>query len=171
MNLNSEIVKLVKSPTNSKVIESLGITVINWLELPKYKNIEDICPCILFIPVESINNGHYGSLWMTNNILYYFCSYGYSIMKDVSKSMYLNETPQNDEDYLNNLINKFIGKGGKIQINHTRYQGMNDDISTCARYCIIRLLKKDLNHDQFKSWFMFKNIKPDELISLLTYII
>ena len=110
-------------------------------------------------------------MWINNGMLFYYCSYGYSILKDIAKANYLISTPEKDEDYLMNLINNFIRKGGKLSINHTRYQGLNYDLSTCGRYCIIRLLKKDLNHDQFKTWFNYKNIKPDELISLMTYII
>lgn len=169
-SLTNEIQNMEFKPMNSEVLKSLGIRVVHWLDLPKYKTIEEICPCVLFIPIESEMQGHYIALWMNGTVLNYFCSYAYPIPITMSKSMYLQSTQIDDEDYLNRMINAFLQKGGKLNMNKYRFQS-NKDTSVCGRYCILRLMKRDLSHEQFHNWFKFRNIPNDELICLITYLI
>ena len=168
--LKDEIKQLEYQPLNSKVIEALGIKVVNWLDLIKYQRIEDILPCILFIPIESQMEGHYVALFLQNGILNYWCSYGYNIPFTIKKSFYLQETQIDDEDYLNNLIKDFLNRGNKMIINNHRFQKLNNS-ATCGRFSIIRISKKHLSNDVFMKWFKFDNISNDELICLLTFLL
>ena len=161
---------MIKSPLQSDILKLHGINVINWLDLKNKNNIEEICPCILFIPIESEMIGHYIALFFHNDILNYWCSYGFDIPTTVNKSYYLRNTQVNDEDYLNILLDRYLSKGGKMIINNHRFQSIYDT-ATCGRFAYIRIMKKNLSNDDFVKWFRFNNINNEELICLITYLL
>jgi len=144
---------------------------IRYSDLGKYGSIEELVKdgIILYYPVESKTSGHYACMWLKDSTMCYFDSYGLNITGDILFSQYLmNEENKTVRHYLPDLIQDFKQRGGTILINPYRYQSMNSDIATCGRHAAIRLLFKDLNHDQYHKLFRYKNLSNDDLITLLT---
>lgn len=165
------------TPLDSKVLESLGFTIVNYIDLDQYKNIEELCGSngiILFTPVQNAQNGHYSAIFLLNGDLYYWCSYGYGILKTISISNYLMHNVE-DRNSLIKLINEYVKRTDKRFIENTsRLQSLEENMSTCGRYCIVRLMNADMDHDKFHYWFTHnrpKGIDNDRLISAITYLI
>ena len=177
--LDDDVKYKIENAINSEILEKFSFKVINYLDLNKFNQIEDVCGTtgvILYTPISEKMRGHYSTLWMSDDFtkLNYWCSYGYNLSSTISKSDYMLSTPIKDEEFLTNLVRDFIKRGGLFIVNHEKYQSLNKDVSTCGRYSMIRLMKKDLSHDEFKSWFKLKkqpNISNDELITLLTFLV
>ena len=162
----------------STALENLGFRVVNYLDLFKYTKIEQVVDekgIILYTPISQKSLGHYSCLWLRNNSLYYWCSYGYNLSYTAAKSDYMQYTPEKDEEYLMTLVKDFINRGGIFSVNHVKYQNLNENTSTCGRYCIIRLLKRNMSHEEFYKFFTLKqkypNMSNDELVTMLTYIV
>mgnify|MGYP001475721999 CR=1 FL=1 len=177
--LNDEIHDKIENALSSDVLETFGFKVINYLDLNKYNRIEDIDDIlekgiILYTPISERSLGHYSCIWMKEDKLYYWCSYGYNLNYTISKSNYMLSTIERDEDFLINLVKDYIRRGGIFIVNHVKFQNLSSNVSTCGRYSIIRLINKELSHEQFKSWLKLKkypNMTSDELVTLLTYLV
>ena len=55
-----------------------------------------------------------------------------------------------------------------------QFQNLNESVSECGRWCIIRLIKRELSHNEFEKWFKlikYPNMNNDELVTMLTYLI
>ena len=177
--LRNSMTNKIQSAISSDVLENFGYKVINYLDLNKYDRIEDIPDIldkgvILYTPISERSLGHYSCIWIKEDKLFYWCSYGYNLNYTISKSNYMLSTVERDEDYLLNLVKDYIRRGGVFIVNHVKFQNLSSNVSTCGRYCIIRLINKDLSHEQFKTWLKLKkypNMSNDELITLLTYLI
>ena len=142
--------------------------VILYEDLVNIKDLNDLDACILYMPVERRNNGHFICMWKDDKLGYYnyFDSYGLSPYQTSRESQYMYETKIKDEDYLLNLMLKYKQNGGIITYNTKQFQKLNT--STCWRYCIMRLRHKDLTHKEFEEFMKYKNISYDELITLYT---
>jgi hypothetical protein len=144
--------------------------IINYEDLPKYNSIQQVCGdngCILYLPVETINSGHYISMFIRGNVLYYTDSYGFDIRTDLNKATYILKNEQ--QRYLSDLLIDFKNQGGFISVNPYGYQKLSSSTNTCGRYAIIRLFFQGLNHEQFHAFLQYKNLKPDEIVSLMTW--
>jgi hypothetical protein len=81
---------------------------------------------------------------------------------------------EEDEDYLLRLVRDYISRGGSFVANYKRYQNLAQEVSTCGRYSMVRLLKRDMTNKEFDKWFYLKKgytLTNDELITLLTFLI
>ena len=176
-SLFSEIQNKMSTPMPSSTLEELGFRVVNYLELKNYNHIEDVVDekgIILYTPISQRQLGHYSCLWLKNDILSYWCSYGFNLKYTAMKSDYMQRTVEPDEDYLITLVKDFVRRGGKFDVNEVKYQNLSESVSNCGRWCILRLLKRDLNHIQFEKWFdtiKHKKLNDDVLVTMLTYLI
>lgn len=175
--LYSEIQNKISTPMSSSTLEELGFRVVNYLELKNFSKIEQVVDekgIILYTPISQRQLGHYSCLWLTNGILHYWCSYGFNLKYTASKSDYMQKTPEKDEDYLIHLVKDFVKRGGKFHANEVKYQNLSESVSNCGRWSILRLMKRDLSHNQFDKWFdtiKHKKLNDDELVTMLTYLI
>ena len=176
--LLSEIKQKISTAMPSSLLEELGFRVVNYLELNKFTSIEDFIDekgIILYTPISERQLGHYSCLWLKNGILSYWCSYGYNLNYTAKKSDYMQSTPEKDEDYLIRLVKDFIKRGGKFTVNEVKFQNLSESVSDCGRWCILRLIKRNLSHEEFEKWFnvssKHRNLSNDELVTMLTFII
>ncbi len=175
--LSSEIKQKINTPISSSTLEELGFKVLNYLELNKFNQIEQFVDekgIILYTPISQRKLGHYSCLWLKNGILSYWCSYGYNLSYTASKSDYMQKSPEKDEDYMISLVRDFVKRGGNFNINTIKFQNLNESVSDCGRWCIIRLIKRELSHNEFEKWFKlikYPNMNNDELVTMLTYLI
>jgi len=109
----------------------------------KNKKIDDILPsnksyCIILYQ-NTPNSGHWTCLLRKNNIIEYFDSYGGKIdepLKWISKEKNLNLGI--DKPFLSDML-----KNSKYIFNYNDFDFQsqkNHEISTCGRWCILRLL-------------------------------
>jgi hypothetical protein len=141
--------------TNKDLKKILGkdIKIIAYPELAKVNNIGDIFDkkgrLILFWETEAKNIGHWACMFKTpQNHIFYFDPYGLKI--DATKK-YINtqilQKLKEIPNYLTELLLKY--NDGHIYYNSFDYQSWKSDVSTCGKFCSVRLLHKDLNSDEF----------------------
>ena len=123
--------------------------------------------CVLFLPVTSALNGHYVSMFMRGNTLYYTDSYGFDVRTDISKASYILR--QKEQTFLSRLLIKFMDKGGNLEMNPYGYQKLSQNSSTCGRYAVIRLYFQSMDHEQFHKFLQFGHCTPDELVTIMTW--
>ena len=176
-SLFSEIQNKMSTAMPSSTLEELGFRVANYLDLFNFSQIEQVVDekgIILYTPISQRQLGHYSCLWLQHGMLHYWCSYGFNLKYTSSKSDYMQKTPEKDEDYLITLVKDFVRRGGKFNVNEVKFQSLSENVSDCGRWCIVRLIKRDLNHNQFEKWFdtiKHKKLNDDEIVTMLTYII
>jgi hypothetical protein len=120
---------------------------------------------MLFL-TKSQNAGHWIALIKRGNTIEFFDPYGTPPDKQ-QKWMSKRQLEELDQDkpFLTNL---FKASGYKITYNKVPYQKDRDDINTCGRHALTRLLLKDLAPEQYKKLLFSSKVSPDEFVSLLT---
>ena len=181
--------KLKQIPMSGKNLEKyVDGSKIYLLEELKGKTLNKLLPkeidyiIILFETVDH-NNGHWTSLMKYPNkhgetVLEFFDSYG-NTPKGVynfntsRKNKYLDQ----DKNYLSILIKNYIKLKPKTIFVYNKYQfqSYNEDIATCGRWVIYRILSltnKNMRLKTFTNFYqklklLFENETNDELVSLI----
>lgn len=126
---------------------------------------------VIDYPVNSRFSGHFVCMIykQDKNQISYFDPYGFNERQDIKNAKWLrhNESLSNQLS-LPYLFDKFTKQGGTIDYNTIRYQEISGQISTCARHCVTRLLKSELTNREYFRWLVYKDLNPDEIVSLLT---
>ena len=156
-NLEQEIIAKERQDVSDDTLKHLGIDVF---DINSTGNVENLNKngCILFIPIENDHTGHYICVWYD----YYkkrwivFDPYGVPLRK---LAMMTTGVP----DLLMNLVLTNPDE------NTIDFESQKKTFATCGRWCYIRLLKKELSHQEFKYWCNFRGLSYDDLVSLLTY--
>jgi len=120
---------------------------------------------MLFL-TKSQNAGHWIALIKKGNTIEFFDPYG-TPPDGQKKWMTKRQLIELDQDkpLLTNLLKS---SGYKITYNKVPYQKDRDDINTCGRHAITRLLLKDLTPEEYKNLVFSSKVSPDEFVSLLT---
>ena len=152
--------------------------VIKYSDLEEYKTIEELLPenidYVIILIESSYNSGHWVLLLRNYSTIEYFNSYGSPISFEIDlNSERLNDSLDQNVKYLNILLTKAL-KRFKIVYNRKDFQKMDDNIATCGKWIILRVilfLKNRMNIHQFinfvdKATKKFK-LPPDLLITFL----
>jgi hypothetical protein len=128
--------------------------------------------CIFLFLTTSPTSGHWLCMFKRGDTIEYFDSYGErpEAQREWLSEEELEELGQ-DEPYLWNLMR---ASGYKIFSNTVQYQKERGDISTCGRWCLLRLVCKDFTNKQFyqfiKAQMKERNLKNmDEVVAILTF--
>lgn len=156
-----DILKAVKNQTN----------IILYSELKNIRHINDILKndsCVILYE-QMPGSGHWVVLTYNknNNELEYFNSYGdypdeFLHLVDENLKKKLNE----DYPYLSRLL---LDSGYKLTYNDKQLQKLDNNIATCGRYVVLRILLKELPLKQFINIFNNRNYTPDQIAKKLTY--
>lgn len=73
---------------------------------------------------------------------------------------------EQDRPLLSKLLRE---KGLPVVYNKTKFQKVDDDIATCGRHCVIRLLFKDKSLPQYGKMIEQSGMSPDEFVTRTTY--
>ena len=121
--------------------------------------------------VNNINSGHWVCMIKKNNHIHYFDPYGngpdniLNTLSEQKKDELDQETPK--------LTNLLKDSGYTIDYNIYPYQKVGNNINTCGRHCVFRLLNKDLDDVQYynliKRYTKKYNLNIDDTMSLLIY--
>lgn len=134
-------------------------------DLKKFKNIEDLMSkgaVVILLQIERRDApkvGHFIILLDHKTHYEHFDSYGLDIDEENSIT---------NEHHLTNI---FRTTGKRIVNNSKRLQRFREDINTCGRWCVARLLLKHLELAQFISLISYFKFDHDELISAMTLLL
>jgi hypothetical protein len=159
---------------NSDLIEERvkGVNFIPYNEIKYMKSIdillgENDMACILYHT--KIDFGHFVCLYKHNNRLYYFDSYG----RDPDDSFrFISPEIRIKMNEIEPYLFELIAQSGLIcEYNDYRLQGYRTQ--TCGRWCICRLLNRDLSVEEFAKQFYdlaYKNnTSTDRILVRLGY--
>jgi hypothetical protein len=128
--------------------------------------------CVFLFLTKSPTSGHWVCMFRKDNTIEYFSSYG---DKPEAERKWLTEEQLEelgqDEPYLFNLLKN---SGYKVFYNTHEYQSDREDINTCGRWCVARLITKDISNLQFynlvKDQMKERGLtKSDDWVALFTY--
>ena len=132
--------------SNFDIADSLNCTqqdIIKYSELRNYNSLDELLPnplfCYKVILLETNRNqGHWTCIIRMNNIIECFNSYGVSIDSEFKYIPdWIERMLGESTRYLTNLIKK--NNTFKIINNTYEFQSKDDDVATCARWCILRI--------------------------------
>lgn len=118
--------------------------VIKYSDLANYNNINDLLPndkdFRIILIESSVNQGHWVAVMKYGDILEYFNSYGTKMEHDFKfiPTMVKHLLGQGG-NLLTNLL-KTKGKDQKVYYNKKRLQEINDNVNTCGRWVVCRIL-------------------------------
>jgi hypothetical protein len=127
-------------------------TVIKYSDLVNYKNINELLPndtdFKVILTEQELNSGHWCCLLKYKNIIEWFDSYGMR--------------PDGQFTYINNITKHLLGQGGnpltkllkngkrkdqKVFYNKRRFQVTDNNINTCGRWCVARILAMRVGYE------------------------
>lgn len=140
-----------------------NVKILEYPELRNYTDINDVFDsqgrCVLFLIEQKNGNnvtGHWDALFSSvdkqgNKEINFFDSYGLppnGWNKYVSMSIQKQLSEVNGTMLLP-LLQKAKNQGYKVLYNHVKLQQMKPNVKTCGDFVSSRLLKKDLNNDEY----------------------
>lgn len=176
MNIES-ITKKMYQPLSGSTLMSLSrcnklFTYGQISKLTNYRQLFDNNGLCLILFETKKNYGHWVCIIMdTNkNSIYFFDSYG-TFPDDELKYIPNNfkSVSKQDYAYLSQLFEQAMDDGYKIDYNEYVLQGADEKISTCGRWCGIRLLLRNLSNDEFYKYI--KLLSKNSGFSILDFLI
>ena len=138
------------------------INIIDYRDFHKLPTNSDF---ILYYPSSYTENGlsgHYIAVINKPHIIYYYDSYGFV-------PNYIKHYKFTDINLYNEMRSNFITellKCGKT-IDYNNYKHQDNNSSTCGRHCLMRILKNDLDTEQYNKFITKNKIKPDDIVSIV----
>lgn len=158
--LSTEQLKLLVGPQNAARCRWLV-----WDDLSKFSTAEELMSLgavVILLQIESRNAprvGHFILLLNHGEYLEHFDSYGLTMEEELSVI---------HEHHLTRIFDKYR----KRIINNTaKLQTLRQDINTCGRWVVARLLLRDKDLDSFLSIVKSFGIRTDETVSLMTMLL
>jgi len=154
------------------ITKILGHTSI--LTYPDLNDITDITQifdkdgrCVLLFLTEDEQTGHWTGLLRNANTIEYFDPYGYAPDAD---RKWLSRDKLRELDQERPVLTKLLRDSGmKVYFNTYGFQADREDVNTCGRWVVSRLLLRKLTLPQFKKRVDDSGMKPDDFVSALTY--
>lgn len=135
--------------------------------LKKFNMIEDALRPYnaMFILYERDKNyGHWVLIFKEGKTIEYFDPYGYKIDYPIKRFNY-------GYPHVGEMLLDYVKRGGNVVYNSTRLQKLSSNISSCGRWCAMRLLMREMPLNKFVSLFKNSKISGDEYVTLLTMFV
>ena len=123
--------------------------------------------CVFLFLTENENTGHWLCMFKRKGFIEYFDSFGER--PDAQRSWVSQEqlvALGEDRPYLMDLLKK---SGYHVYYNTHPYQKDKSDFNTCGRWCVARLICKDMTNQQFYNIATKSGHSPDDWVSQFTY--
>jgi len=124
----------------------------------------------LFFPVgnNASTPGHWLAVWYDpqSRTIHHFDSYGFGPEAELRYS----HNTDVQEQLLNKLYQQAQQQGYNLVWNKTAFQQMGDNVNTCGRHVVVRLLFSYLSEDQYTQLLTGQKMSPDDLVTLMTLI-
>lgn len=113
--------------------------------------------------------GHYVTVNRVNNyMIEHFDSYAFKPDEELKQLKNASEAykrmTKQDHKY---LLDLYINCPYVMSYNHYKFQSLDENISTCGRYCILRSLLRFMPLEQFAT-LITSTGNPDQFVTLLT---
>jgi hypothetical protein len=135
--------EIVEEPlSNDEIMKYLpNAKIIRYSELKKYNDIDDLLRnnvdyCILLYE-ESKNKGHWVCVLKYNDTIEYFDSYGGYPDNPLKWNSDMTNNSLGQEPF---LCRMFDNTEKEVIFNPIKYQEDEDDVNTCGRHCVFRIL-------------------------------
>ena len=164
---NAEEIELSEDDIR-KIVDN-EVNVISYEDLFSYGSIESALgpykALIVLYEVQSHSEGHWGLLYLQNNVLHFFDPLGIEMDKelDLIPNFYKLNNHGEPTPHLTYLVEK---SGYKVISNKTRYQKVDSHVNTCGRHCCVRLKFRHLDEEQYKK--LWSVIPADKEVTELT---
>lgn len=136
-------------------------------DLKKFNSIEEALKPYgaMFILYEKDRNyGHWILIFKNGNTIEYFDPYGYKIDFPIKKF-------NNGYPHVGEMLVEYAKKGGNVIYNPIRLQKLSSNVSSCGRWCAMRLLLREIPLKKFIELFKNSKISGDEYVTLLTMFV
>jgi hypothetical protein len=158
---NFDIMDLLKGQTK----------VITYDQLAKYKTIDELLSpygsvVILYINSPTGDYGHWCAVIKHADRIEHFDSY--SMVPDGEFKMIDKKTRKLNYKGLPYLSKLLYKSKYEIEYNHEQLQAFGDDISTCGRWVVLRIILKDIPLNEFIKLIKDTEMDPDVLVTILT---
>lgn len=138
---NDDIQKILEPDTN----------IFTYPKFAHMKNIDEafdeLGRCIFLFLTQSETSGHWLCMYKKGNSIFYFDSYG---EKPDAQRCWLSQEQLDSlgegRPFLTELLR---ASGYKVYYSPFQYQSDKENMNSCGRWCVARLLCKDLTNDQF----------------------
>lgn len=158
-----DILEMLKGKTN----------IIMYNELYKIKNIDEVIKygtCVILYNTSEFR-GHWCCLIVNNDRIEFFDPYGILIDDEIKPSfmskLFIKKYYSRDKKRLQKLI--YYSKYDKVEYNNYPVQKRENNINTCGRHVVTRILMKDLLLEEYiKYIYSFKGRTPDEVVLSIT---
>jgi hypothetical protein len=142
------------------------VKIITHDKINNYNNINDLIgkynKCIILYKSDA-SYGHWCCLFKNKYGINFFDSYGNKPDEILNfLPNHINKALEQDHD---NLIKLLYNSNYNIYYNEYPLQEYNKNINTCGRWCIFRLICKELNENEFYNLFKNNKYTPDEIIT------
>ena len=142
-------------------------SILTYSELRDYDTIDEVLGSYqaCFLLYETAENfGHWTLLFRNGHKVFFFDPYGDMLGKQLSWTPddYREVSGQNYPT----LTALLYESPYKIYYNEIKYQKHGRGISSCGRWCALRLVCRDMDPNKFKKLFYGKN--ADKIVTLLT---
>jgi len=135
---------------------------------PQLENIHDINQlfdrkgrAVIFFPQESANVGHWVGLIRDGRQIEFFDSYGhYPDMQKPDKET--QRALRMDQPLLTKLLE---GSGCRVIYNKVALQKTRDDVQTCGRHVVCRLLYSKYPIARYRAMIKSTGLSPDEFVT------
>jgi hypothetical protein len=160
--LSSDVIK------NKLKDYNIGTKIITYDKINNIKTIEELLypydNCFLLYKYTPIF-GHWVLIFKNmDNKIEVFNSYGKYLPDDELKLIDKNFRIKSNQDK-NYLCNLLYDYGKSIEYNHHNFQKYGENINTCGRWCILRLIYHDFKLDEFIE--MFDGLTDEKLSKYL----
>jgi len=140
---------------------------VRFMQYDELKNIKSLTEllsgkiaAIILLQIESPNAppvGHWITMMDRGAEFEHFDPYGFSIDKELSIT--------HEQPWLKMLAQR---ASKSVRESRHRYQAVREDVNTCGRWCVFRILKIQLNDEQFQEIFRNNHLDPDAAVTQFT---
>ena len=168
------LTEIKETPLSNEDINIMlnGTKIFKYPDLEDMNSIDEIFDdqgrAVMLFLTKDENTGHWISLHKKENIIYYFDPYGYDVdeEKEFIPDYKLEELNQ-EQPFLMDLFKK---SKYKVYSNQYAFQNRNaKNVNTCGRHCVVRLIYKNLDLDDYFDMIKSSGYTPDNFVSKLTY--
>lgn len=158
--------------TDADIEAILGKTVImTYPELQDMEDIEEIFDAdgrsVLLFLTENNQTGHWTALIRNSDTIEYFDPYGSA--PDADRKWLSKEKLRELDEEKPHLTRLLRNSHLKVYFNTYDFQEDKQNVNTCGRWVVARLLYRKKTLRQFYNIVMNSGLKPDDFVSALTF--
>jgi hypothetical protein len=148
-----------------------NIKVTTYPDLEKLSHLNELFDskgrAVLFIPQQSERQGHWVCLIKNGREIEFFDPYGEppEAQKDTVPKSKLEQMRMNEPQ----LARLLDDSGYRILFNKVQLQQLKDDVQTCGRHCVTRLLYYRHPIQSYRRIIERSGMSPDEFVVKVTY--